>query len=119
MRQVRQQRVSGDELSRRAEAALGRIVGDECPLQRRERAGRGEPLDRRHRGSIAGVGERQARVHLLTVEQHGADATFAARAGHLGAGEGEAVAEQFEQGSGGRGVELMHAAVDDEAHAVK
>ena len=94
-RRRRQQRGRRDDLARRAEAALERVLLDERPLQRRQRALVAEALDRRRRRALGLRGEQDAREHRAPVDEHGAGAAGALGAGDLRAREADLVAQHL------------------------
>ena len=80
------------------------------------------PLDRAHRGAVAGGRQRQARQHRPVVDQHRAAAAGALAAGDLGAGQAERPA-QHGLGERPRGVHLDRVAdavdVDRDLHGAE
>ena len=61
-----------------------------------KRASRCDPFDGGDLVSVAGVREREAGVHRVSVKQHRAGAAFPAIAGQFGAGQRESVAQRGE-----------------------
>ena len=104
------------DLSRRAVAALERVVIDERLLQRMQRAIRRQALDGGHFGAVLHDGEREAGIDPPPVHQHGARAALAVIATLLGAGQVEMVAQRIEQGRPRRDPELRLDAVYGQRH---
>lgn len=77
-------RHSRNNLTRRAVAALERIVLDECRLKWMQNIALCQSLDSRHCRLIAGRGERQAGEHPSSVDEDSASATGAMVAALLG-----------------------------------
>ena len=103
------------EHARRADAALGAAVLQECLLERVQATGRREALDRQDRLALDLRQRHQAAVDDLTVDQHRAGAALALAAALLGAGQTEVLAQRVEQAAHARGVERDVLAVDREA----
>src|SRR6185437_9267300 len=117
MRRGAEQSGRREDLARRAEAALERVVLDERGLDPVERIAAGEALDGRDAAPVAGGGEREAGVDRRFVEENGAGAALAAAADELRAGELQPFAQRDEQRlMVGRG-DVVRGSVDDEAHA--
>ena len=100
---ARQQGIGGEHLSRRAKAALHRVAGDkrflngmQRPCGGVKRSSRCDPFDGGDLVSVAGVREREAGVHRVSVKQHRAGAALPAIAGQFGAGQRESVAQRGE-----------------------
>ena len=89
---VREQCMRGDELARRAKAALRSIVCNEGGLERRKRFTVRQPFDRGDVCAVARARESQAGIDQGAVEQHRAGAALPAVAATLGAGERKFVA---------------------------
>ena len=100
------------DLSRRAVAALERVMVDERLLQRMQRAVRRQAFDRGDLGAVLHDGQRQAGIDAPAVDQHRAGAALAVVAALLGAGQVEVVAQRVEQGRPRRDLELRLDAVD-------
>ena len=75
VRALLQQRHRRHHETRRAEAALERMVLVEGLLDGMQPGVSGQALDRRHRASVGLDGQHRARLHRLPVEQHGARTT--------------------------------------------
>src|SRR5689334_3427589 len=86
-----EQRAGAHQLAGGAEAALRAVMLDEGFLQRIELAMLREPLDGLDTPSVSPHGELATRVHILTVEQHGARTALTAIAADFGAGEAKVV----------------------------
>jgi hypothetical protein len=80
-----EQRLGGDEKSRRAVTALSGAEIGERLLQRVQLAVGGEALDGRHASTVTVDSENEARQDRLAIEEHGAGAAFAQLAPVLGA----------------------------------
>jgi hypothetical protein len=92
-----EQRLGGDQESRRAVAALRRSEIGEGVLQRVQASVGGEAFDRRHRAAVAVDAQHEARQHRLAVEEHGARAALAEFAAMLGAAEVQVLTQDLEQ----------------------
>ena len=97
-----------------AVAALHGAVLDEGRLQRMQMLGIAQPLDGDDRAAAALLGEQDAGIHRLAVEQHGADAAFGLEAVLLGAGHAELAAQHVQQRPVRLDHELVALAVDRE-----
>ncbi len=104
------------DLSRRAVAALERIVIDERLLQRMQCAIRRQSFDGRHVGTVVHDGERETGIDPPPIHQHGARAALAVIASLLGAGKVEMVAQRIEQSRPRRDTKLRVDAVYDQRH---
>ncbi len=82
---------------RRAGAALGAAAGEERRLERRRAVGSGETLDRLDAPAVDLARGDEAGADLLPVEPHGARATVAGVAAHLGAGQAEVLAQHVDE----------------------
>ena len=114
-RRVADEQIGGrHQHARGADAALGRVVGVECRLQRAPERKPGEPLHRHDRFAVRLRGGDHARAHLRAVDQHRAGAAVAGVAADLGAREPQPaphdVAEAFARGHG----DALRAAVERE-----
>ena len=87
---------------------------DEGLLQGMRPTAAPEPLDREHVAPLALGGEKDARVHRATVEQHRADAALRLEAILLGAGQTEIDAEHIEERPVRLGHHLVALTVDGE-----
>ncbi len=90
--------LGGDNEARRAEAALLRVIVNECLLYRMEMARIAEAF---HGGDLRILrvdGQHRAGVNGFVVHQHGAGAAGAAIANALGAGKLKLVAQSVQQG---------------------
>src|SRR5205085_9911832 len=81
----------GDQHSRRAVAALQRVLGGERGAQLRHHRILGEALDRAHLGAFAGEREGDARSCRRAVDLERAGAAHAVLAAEVGAGESGAL----------------------------
>src|SRR4051794_9269943 len=102
------------DLSRRAIAALERVMIDEGLLQRMQRALRRQPFDGGHAGAVLHHGEGEAGNDPASVHQHRTRTALAVIAALLGAGEVEVIAQRVEQAGPRRDLELRRDAVDDQ-----
>ena len=87
----------GDNEAGRAEAALLRVIVNECLLDGMKMAGLAEAF---HGGDLRALcvdGQHRAGVHSFVVHQHGASAAGAAIANALGAGKLKLVAQGVQQ----------------------
>ncbi len=90
--------LGGDDEARRAEAALLRVIVNECLLDGMEMGGIAQAF---HGGDLRALrvdGQHRAGVHGFVVHQHGASAAGAAIADALGAGKLKLVAQGVQQG---------------------
>ena len=116
LRVRRDERGGGDDLARRAEAALDGVGADERVDERVV----AQPLDRRH-FAVDRVRERDAGEPRHTVDLHGARAAMSLCARDLRPRQAESVAKDGREARPDRGVEDVLLAVDfepDLAHAV-
>ncbi len=85
------ERRAGDDLARRAEAALKRVGADERVDERMV----AKPFDRRHFPTVDGMDERQAREDGHAFELDGAGAAVALVARDLRAGQSQPLAKHL------------------------
>jgi hypothetical protein len=104
------ERGGGDDLARRAEAALERVRADE----RVDEPVVAQPLDRGDLALTDRLRERDAGERGRTVEENGARATVPLSAGDLRSRQPEFVAERLGEGLEDGAVDRVAAAVDDE-----
>jgi hypothetical protein len=108
-----QQRDRRHDLTRRAVAALERVVRDERLLHRVQHAVvGGQPLDRGDLTALAGDRERQTGQHPPAIHPDRAGPTGALVTALLGSGQPEVLAQRVEQADPGLQFQLAHAAVD-------
>src|SRR3984893_11327127 len=86
-----------DNLTRRAVAALERVVLDECRLKWMQNVALRQSFDSRHRRLIAGRGEGQAGEHSSSVNEDGASSTGGMIAALLGASKVKMLAQEVEE----------------------
>jgi hypothetical protein len=91
-----EQRFGGDQNAGRAVSALRSPQIGESVLKRMQRTSRRQPLDGRHRPTIAFRSERQAGEHGLAVEQDRTGAAFAELTPVFGAGELQILPQDLE-----------------------
>src|ERR1700674_4503928 len=84
-------------LTRRAVAALERVVLDECGVKWMQNVALRQPFDSRHFRLIAGRGEGQAGEHPSSVDEDGASSAGAMVAAFLAAGKVKMLAQQVEE----------------------
>ncbi len=108
--------VGGHEHPGRARAALGAAAGEERRLERRERAGGPEALDRLDAPSLGLARRDEARARLLAVDPDRAGAAVAGVAADLGARQPEVLAQDVDETPAPVGVDLDGAAVDGQSH---
>ena len=101
-----------DELARDAEPALRRATVEERLLERAQPSVDRQPLDGRHLCSVGLHAEHQARVDAAPVDEHRARTALPDEAALLGAGQGEILTEDIEQGVVRLDLDRAVAAVD-------
>src|SRR6266850_137027 len=114
---VGEQRLRGEEDSRRAVAALGGAQLGERLLQRVQPGAVGHALDGRDLALLEVGRQRDARQHRRAVDEHGAGAALPELAAVLGADEIEVLAQHFEERLVDGHEQLARFAVDAEADA--
>jgi hypothetical protein len=112
------ERVRGDELSRRADAALESTMLDERLLQLRKLLAVREALDGNDCPAVHEDRGHQARGDDLSVELHRTCAAYADRAALLRPGEPEVVAQEVDEQALGRNPRLARCAVQLEGDQV-
>src|SRR5690348_2971529 len=113
-----QQRLGGDQQSRRAEAALKRRMLKKLLLHRVELAAGGEALDGLDRMALCLDAQHQAGAHQPPVQDHATGAAVAGAAAFLAAGEVELVAKHIQERLLGLAEEIPRLAVDDGGNVV-
>src|SRR5260370_17637351 len=106
--------LGGQDHHRDAVAALHGAVLDEGRLQRMQMLGVAQPLDSDDRAPAALLGEQDAGVYRLAVEQDRANTAFGLETVLLGAGHAELASQHVQQRPMRLDHELMALAVDRE-----